>query len=125
MAAQAARISSSASSLAANAADCVCEESSGVSGITQAATEKTTEAAAGLRQLLELRDAGADRTVGEDGADVERPDVNVPHEIVVSHHEEKGLSIEAHPPERVVGQEMGVRRWEDLGREEQMGWRQR
>lgn len=95
----------------------------------------------GLRALLAARDTGALRRKeagGPDGEGDSADVLNVPHEIVVRHtgddgdgdggtdgKKNKGLSVETHPPERVVEREMAVKRWEDLGSEEKKGWKKR
>ena len=111
--------SSAASSGASSAATAVssgaASGSDKVGNIADAAQETL-----GLRALLAARDSGADRR--EDSSS--KP--NRPHEIIVRHSdEESALSVETHPPEKVVAEEMEAKRWEDLDHKEKAGWKKR
>ena len=135
-------VSSSASSAAtaasSGASSAVAHASIAAADLAHGAQEKL-----GLRALLAARDTGAIRqqneagSDGHDGDDNRRGVSNVPHEIVVRHTDDDstdgsegegaktGLSVETHPPERVVEREMNVKRWEDLGGKEKEGWMKR
>ena len=99
--------------------------SSGAAGAYEAASKAAGDFADGAQETLGLRALLAARGTGS----IRQEDSsvpNVPHEIIVRHsNEEKALSVETHPPEKVVKEEMQLKRWEDLDHKEKAGWKKR